>query len=88
MGDKWEKLYPAKRGATVSITDTRGKTGSTEMELAKGEPDNPASREDISRKFHTNATLLISEKAAKELEDTIMNLEDMSMAKFAKLLET
>lgn len=88
VGSKWEKFYPQKRGAAVSITDTRGKVSSSEMELAKGEPENPASWEDISNKFHTNATLLISENDAKILGNTIMNLENISIDEFTKLLGT
>ena len=56
------------------------------MELAKGEPENPASWEDISNKFHTNATLLISEDDAKILGNAIMNLENISIDEFTKLL--
>ena len=86
VGSKWEKLYPSKRGSKISVTDTRGKTGFTEMELAIGEPENPASQEDFSKKFYTNATLLISESKAKKLEDAILNLENISLAEFVKCL--
>jgi len=58
------------------------------MELAKGEPENPASWEDIYNKFRTNATLLIAENDAKILGNTIMNLENISVDEFTKLLGT
>lgn len=58
------------------------------MELAKGEPENPASWEDIYNKFHTNATLLISENEAKILGNAIMNLENISADELARLLGT
>ncbi len=86
VGSKWERLYPEKRGATVNITNANNKTWSAEVELAKGEPENPASWEEIYTKFHTNATLLISEKDAKELVDTIMNLENASLGEFLELI--
>ena len=86
VGSKWEKLYPEKRGATVSITDKVNKMWSAEVELAKGEPENPASWEEIYTKFHTNATLLISEKDAKKLGDTIMNLEHSSLGELLELI--
>ena len=57
------------------------------MELAIGEPENPASQEDFSKKFYTNATLLISESKAKKLEDAVLNLENISLAEFAKYLD-
>jgi len=86
VGSKWEKQYPEKRGATVSITDKVNKMWSAEVELAKGEPENPASWEEIYTKFHTNATLLISEKDAKELVDTIMNLEHSSLGELLEFI--
>ncbi len=86
VGSKWEKQYPEKRGATVSITDKVNKMWSAEVELAKGEPENPASWEEIYAKFHTNATLLISEKDAKELVDTIMNLEHSSLGELLEFI--
>jgi 2-methylcitrate dehydratase PrpD len=86
VGSKWERLYPEKRGATVNITDANNKTWSAEVELAKGEPENPASWEEIYTKFHTNATLLISEKDAKKLGDTIMNLEHSSLGELLEFI--
>jgi len=56
------------------------------MELAKGKPENPASSEDIYNKFYTNATLLISEDDAKILGNAIMNLENISIDEFTRLL--
>ena len=85
VSTKWEKLYPEKRGATVSITD-KNRTWSAEVELAKGEPENPASWEEIHEKFYTNATLLISEKDAKVLGDTIMGLEHSSLDELLRLI--
>ena len=86
MGSKWEKLYPEKRGATVSIIDKVNKTWSAEVELAKGEPENPASWEEIYNKFYNNASLLISEKDAKKLGDTIMNLEHSSLGEVLRFI--
>jgi hypothetical protein len=56
------------------------------VELAKGEPENPASWEEIYNKFYTNATLLLSEKGAKKLGDSIMNLENLSLDQFSNLI--
>ena len=47
----WEQLYPEKRGATVTIITYDGETCSAEVELAKGEPENPASWKEIYKKF-------------------------------------
>lgn len=85
--DKWEKSYPTKRGAAVSIVEKNGKTSAAEMDLAVGEPENPATWDDFARKFYTNATLIISRERAKKLEDTILNLEKSSIDDFARQLE-
>ncbi|MFH1382279.1 MAG: MmgE/PrpD family protein [Chloroflexota bacterium] len=87
VSSKWEKLYPGKRGTTVSITDVRGITRSTEMELAIGEPETPASTEDVSRKFYNNVTLLVSKSTAKKMEEVILNLENMQLSDLTECLE-
>lgn len=79
VGKKWEESYPNKRGATVRIMDRRNREWSAEVELAKGEPENPASWDGIYNKFYTNATLLISEKDARKLGEAIMNLENLPL---------
>jgi hypothetical protein len=56
------------------------------MELAKGEPENPVSWEEIYDKFYTNANLLISNKDAKKLGDTIVNLEQSSLDELISLI--
>lgn len=86
IGTKWEKLYPGKRGATVRIFDSHHREWSGEVELAKGEPENPASLEEIYEKFRTNATLLISEQDAKQLGDAILNLENVSLDEVTRLI--
>ena len=47
VSEKWDKLYPQKRGATVTLFDREGKSWSAEVDLAKGEPENPATWEEI-----------------------------------------
>ena len=86
VGDNWEKWYPHKRGATVRIIEKSGREWSAEVGLAKGEPENPATREEIYKKFYVNATSLISGKEATALGDVIMNLEDHSVDSLTKLL--
>lgn len=86
VGSKWERLYPEKRGATVSITDKNNNILSSEVELAKGEPENPASWEEIYNKFYANVTLLVSEKDADKLGDIIMKLEHSSLDELLSLI--
>jgi 2-methylcitrate dehydratase PrpD len=86
VGTKWEKLYPEKRGATVRIMDDDNKQWCAEVELPKGEPENPASWDEIYNKFHTNATLVLSEQEVQNLGDIITELEQRSMEEFTKLI--
>ena len=83
---EWERLYPDKRGATVTITDAENRAWSAEVDLAKGEPENPGSEADIYNKFLINATLLRSDKLAKLLGDSIVSLEKTSLDEFIKLI--
>jgi 2-methylcitrate dehydratase PrpD len=87
VGSKWEKLYPNKRGATVRILDTKNRVFSAEVELAKGEPENPASWDEVYDKFHTNATFVMSGKNVKKLGETITNLENFTLEALVRLLQ-
>jgi len=86
VSEKWERLYPNKRGATVRILDRQNRESSAEVELAKGEPENPASWDEVYGKFYTNATLVLSDKDAKKLGDTITDLENLSIDDLTTLL--
>ena len=79
VSPKWERLYPQKRGATANIRDRNGRKWSAEVELAKGEPENPASWEEISTKFRSNAKLFIYEKEVEKLGQCVMDLENASI---------
>ncbi|MBW2030811.1 MAG: MmgE/PrpD family protein [Deltaproteobacteria bacterium] len=83
---KWNMLYPDKRGATVTIFDGKGTSWSAEVGLAKGEPENPASLEEVYRKFLNNAAQLLSPQEAEELGETIMNLEVHSVEELVGLI--
>jgi 2-methylcitrate dehydratase PrpD len=84
--EKWEALYPQKRGATVTIVNKAGGSLSAEVDLAKGEPENPASWQEIYRKFITNSTQLVSRDRAERLGAVINDLEEFSVEDLAKLI--
>ncbi|MFP3927596.1 MAG: MmgE/PrpD family protein [Desulfobacteraceae bacterium] len=83
--ERWEKLYPHKRGATVTI-NARGKRFSGEVELAKGEPENPASWEEVSSKFMKNCSLALPPDEAEALARTIGELDQVDLAALTKPL--
>jgi 2-methylcitrate dehydratase PrpD len=86
VSEKWGKLYPQKRGASVTIFYKGGRSWSAEVGLAKGEPENPASWEEITHKFFTNAGQLLSKARAEELAETILHLERSTVRKMVGLL--
>jgi len=86
FSEKWETLYPDKRGATVRIIDKKNKEWSAEVDLAKGEPENPAAWNEVYQKFFTNASLVLPEGDVKTLGNTIMNLEDFALDRLTELL--
>jgi len=86
VGQKWEKAYPRKRGATVTVHTRSGNRLGGEVELAKGEPENPASWDELYSKFFSNATQLLPEKDAKELGERIMAIEQSSLDDVLRLL--
>jgi len=83
---RWEKSYPDKRGATVRIIDRKNREWTAEVELAKGEPENPATWDEILKKFYNNATLCLSQEGTKKLCEIIMNLENFPLEGLTKSL--
>jgi 2-methylcitrate dehydratase PrpD len=84
--EKWGVLYPEKRGAAVSIW-IDGKVLESEVELARGEPENPISMEELFEKFQTNATRVVSIELARRLQQAIMDLDRLSIPNAISLLE-
>jgi 2-methylcitrate dehydratase PrpD len=76
---KWEEVYPVKRGATVTIVDAKGREFAAELDLAKGEPENPASWDEVYEKFRSNAGLLLSPAEVESLGNAIADLENRSI---------
>jgi len=84
--ERWEAVYPRQRGATVTIVNRDGGSVSAEVGLAKGEPENPASWDEINRKFFANATQLLSKEKAAELAERIARLEEINLEEMVALL--
>ena len=69
----------------MRIVDIYRKEWVSEVGLAKGEPENPATWEELYNKFHNNATSLLSEKEAKKLGNNIMDLENLAIDEITRL---
>ncbi len=86
VGERWEKVYPQERGAGVTIYWNDGRITKSEVALAKGEPENPASSDEIYRKFEANAQLSVSASHARQLGNVILDLENHPLGDFVALL--
>ena len=86
--ERWEAVYPQQRGATVTIVNKDGGSVSAEVDLARGEPENPASWEEINRKLLLNAVTLIGEDEADKLSQVIMNIDQIVLDDFVRFLVT
>jgi len=83
--EKWENLYPEKRGASVSVW-INGRVLKSEVDLARGEPEDPISTDELYKKFQTNATQVIPIEQAQRLQEVIMDLERIPVSTMTKLL--
>jgi 2-methylcitrate dehydratase PrpD len=84
--EKWGALYPEKRGANVFIW-VDGRVLQSEVELARGEPENPISMDELYRKFETNATHVIPLDQAQRLQEAVMDLERLSVSEVTEFLK-
>jgi 2-methylcitrate dehydratase PrpD len=81
-GEKWEKHFPHIRGASLQITTKGGEQYSMDVDLPKGEPENPATHDDLINKFKSNAAGMDKENC-DALISTILNLENHSVEDLA-----
>jgi len=70
--DEWrDRCYPAKRGSEVTVTTRRG-TYRKEVEIPKGDPENPFSPDELKEKFRGNAAKMLPPRVALLLEELVM----------------
>jgi 2-methylcitrate dehydratase PrpD len=80
-----DALYPKQRGAKVAIK-TGGKTYTREVNFPKGEPENPLSDEELTKKFCDNAELLFSKQKVQGICQKVFNLENINIASLVATL--
>ena len=80
--EKWEH-FPHIRGASLHITTKGGEQYSIDVDLPKGEPENPATHDDLINKFKSNAAGMDKGKC-DALISTILNLENHSVEDLTK----
>jgi 2-methylcitrate dehydratase PrpD len=80
VSPEFEAVYPERYPARVTVTTQDGKTYVGEVKYPKGDPEYPATKEEVVVKFLANATNTIGTVKAKrivELVDNIENLENL-----------
>ena len=67
-----------KFGAEVSVKMKDGTHYTESREIPKGNPKNPLTLDEISKKFKDNATLTMSEEKAENLFEKLYNFEKLN----------
>lgn len=77
--EEWSSVYPEKRGATVTIVNKDRSSASAKVYLARGEPENPASWDEVYDKFAKNSSYVLSGDEITNLYNIITNLDKSSI---------
>jgi 2-methylcitrate dehydratase len=72
-----DALFPKVKRARVTITARGGKQYVSQVDHAKGSPQNPMSDADIIAKFHENAKVVMDQSRRNAIIGATMNLEEM-----------
>jgi len=68
------------RQSVVTVETTDGRTISYRQEEPKGEPTHPMTRDELDRKFHATAGLVIDDQRAVEISKRVMDLQEENSA--------
>jgi 2-methylcitrate dehydratase PrpD len=78
--------YPRKRAVITNILTKNGNKFSNKLDYAKGEPENPASTEEIYRKFVYLSKKVLPTKIISKIQDSVMKLDEIEdVNEFMKL---
>jgi len=82
-----EAMYPKAYPATLVATLHDGRTFESHVDYPKGDPENPASLEEIVNKFHSLTERLFDQKKREKIIERIKKLEEVkNIAQIADLL--
>ena len=80
-------LFPRIKRARVTITTTDGQSYTAQTDVAKGDPADPMSDEDIIAKFRANARGVLSSERMDEVTEVTWRLDSLAnMRKYMELL--
>ncbi len=80
-----DDVYPDKRGASVRIETARN-VYTNEVNIPKGEPEFPASDDELKDKFFQNAKGVLSKGKIEKLQETIIHIEGKSVRALMELV--
>ena len=86
MEGVFEEMFPEKQPSRVTLKTSDGEVYSEYLEFPKGDPRNPMTMEDLTKKFDSLSRELISEKQRKSIRDTVFSCEEMSAKDFMEKL--
>lgn len=82
-----DELFPRIKRARVTITTTDGQRYTAQTDVAKGDPADPMSDEDIIAKFRANARGVLSSERMDEVTEATWRLDRLAnMRKYMELL--
>lgn len=82
-----DELFPRIKRARVTITTTDGQSYTAQTDVAKGDPADPMSDEDIVAKFRANARGVISSGRMDEVIEATWRLDSLAnMREYMELL--
>jgi 2-methylcitrate dehydratase PrpD len=77
VNPEFEAVYPEKYPARVTVTMKDGTKYVSEVEYPKGDPENPATREEVLKKFRANAANTIGSVKAERIIELVDNIEEL-----------
>ncbi len=75
--EEFEKAFPARQCARVTITTTDGKAFTHQVDVPKGDPRDPMSDDELQVKFDALAEPIMSDARRTELRDTVFALDKL-----------
>jgi 2-methylcitrate dehydratase len=82
-----DDFFPEKKRARIKIQLRDGSSYDTETDIAKGDPQNPLTDDELIAKFHANASGFLSKPQRKQIVNTTFELERLKdIADYMRLL--
>ena len=77
LDEEFEAVYPQRYPARVTVTMKDGTVYKAEVPYPKGDPEYPATKEEVVEKFFANATNTISMEKAQKVKDLVDKFEEL-----------